>query len=91
MMIALYFVYSLTLSFMGRGTRVVHYRDDPFWMKLCKEMKFSEWQYIPFIFAPGRWLQTGLILFYQAIQYLKMKKEFTTEVVHTEKGDAYLH
>jgi len=89
--IMLYLVYTFTLSFLGRGIRVVHYKDDPFWLKLLAEMKFSEWQYIPFVFAPGRWIQTGLILFYQALQLLKTKKVFITEQVHTEKGDAYLH
>jgi len=87
----LYLVYALTLVILGRGTRVVYYQNDPFWTKLCKEMKFTEWKYCPFIFAPGRWVQTGLILLYQALQFLKTKMIFTTEIVHTKKGDAYLH
>jgi len=87
----LYLIYSFTLVIMGRGTRVVYYENDPFWTKLCKEMKFEEWKYCPFIFAPGRWVQCGLILLYQALQFLKPKKIFRTEIVQTEKGDAYLH
>jgi len=91
LVVMLYLLYAFTLSFLGRGIRIIHYNDDPFWMKLCEEMKFSRWQYIPFIFAPGRWVQTGLILLYQALQFSKMNKKFSTQVVHTEKGDAYLH
>jgi len=90
-MIMVYLMYAFTLSFLGRGTRIVFFKNDSYWTKLCDEINFSKWQYVPFIFAPGRWIQTGLILLYQAIQFLKTPKEFRTELVHTDKGDAYLH